>query len=344
MTNLISGLKIGTKIGNGHFGEVFLGEDEIHGKVAVKVLARTPGESDAAWKQRRDGLLAEAKHLARARHPNVVPVYHIVEGDDGKSILFCMAFCEGGALLGAFERGPMKLSAVRKAGTEVLLGLQSLHHDDMLHRDIKPGNILLNGQGVALLSDFGLVTDELILGYGSMAGYSDHIAYEVWHNHLTSAKSDIWALGMTIYRLLHGKAWYEEAPRPQTLVKKGGFASTLKWLPHVPDRWRRVVRKMMNDDSSARYQSADQVLSAFSGLSIEPDWECNVTPVRIQWERQAKGRRILVQWDRLAPRRHEWRAWSEPLGSTGRKKTLGGSNGIVGSVQAVKELEKFFGV
>lgn len=344
MSSFVSGLKIGTKIGSGHFGEVFLGEDEIHGKVAVKVLTRAPGESDSAWMQRKKGLLAEAKHLANARHPNVVPVYHIVESDDGTSILFCMAYCEGGSLLTAFDSGPMKLSPVRKAGTEVLLGLQSLHHRDMLHRDIKPGNILLNRTGIAQLGDFGLVTDELILGYGSMAGYSDHIAYEVWHNLLTSPKSDIWALGMTIYRLLHGKSWYEESPNPKTLVKNGGFASTLKWLPHVPDRWRRVIRKMMNDDTAARYQSADQVLSAFSKLPVEPDWACSVTPARVQWEREAKGRRIVVQWDRLAPRKHVWRAWSEPLGPKGRKLTLGGSNGVVGSVQAVKELEKFFGV
>lgn len=238
----------------------------------------------------------------------------------------------------------MKLSAARKAGTEVLLGLQSLHHGEMLHRDIKPGNILLNGHGVAQLSDFGLVTDELILGYGSMAGYSDHIAYEVWHDLLTSAKSDIWALGMTLFRLLHGKEWYEEAPRPQAIVKKGGFASTLKWLPHIPDRWRRLIRKMMNDETSSRYQSADQVLSAFSGLPIEPDWACSVAAARVQWEREAKGRRIMVQWDRHTTRRHEWRSWSEPLGPKGRKMTLGGSNGVIGSAQCVRELRAFFGI
>jgi serine/threonine-protein kinase len=344
MTNLISGLKIGPKIGSGHFGEVFLGQDEIHGEVAVKVLTRAPSETDSAWQQRKDGLLAEAKHLARARHPNVVPVYHIVASEDGKSILFCMAFCPGGSLAKAFDAGPMKLSAVRKLGTEVLLGLQSLHHEEMLHRDIKPGNILLNHNGVAQLGDFGLVTDELILGYASMVGYTDHIAYEVWHNFLTSAKSDIWALGMTIYRLLHGKMWYEESLAPAALVKKGGFASTLRWLPHIPDRWRRVVRKMMNDDTTARYQSADQVLSALSKLPIDPDWSCSVTSARVHWERQAKGRRIIVQWDRLAPRRHEWRAWSEPLGSTGRKMRLGGSHGVIGSAQATKELQVFFGI
>lgn len=218
----------------------------------------------------------------------------------------------------------------------------TLHHAPMLHRDIKPGNVLLDAHGVAQLADFGLVTDELILGYGSIAGYSDHIALEVWQNLLTSAKSDIWALGMTLYRLMHGMAWYRESPRPVGLVQKGGFASTLKWLPHIPNRWRRVIRKMMNDDTSARYQSADQVLSAISRLPVDLEWKCEVSPARIQWTRIAKGRKILVQWDRLAPRRHEWRAWSEPLGSGGRKATLSGSNGVVSKAQAIRELEEFF--
>jgi serine/threonine protein kinase len=342
MTNLVSGLKIGTKIGNGHFGEVFLGEDEVHGKVAVKVLTRASGEADSDWAKRKKGLLAEAQNLAMARHPNVVPVYHIVEADDGSSILFCMDFCEGGSLLPAFKNGPMTFSAVRNVTMEVLLGLQSLHHEPMLHRDIKPGNILLDGHGVAKLGDFGLVTDELILGYGSIAGYSDHIAIEVWRDLLTSAKSDIWALGMTIYRLLHGKTWYEESPRPAGVVQKGGFAASLKWLPHIPDQLRRIIRKMMHDDTSARFQSADQVLSAFSKLPVKPDWDCTVTPARVQWTRDTQSRRITVQWDRLAPQRHEWRAWSEPLGGKGRRANLGSSNGVVRKDQAVRELEAFF--
>jgi serine/threonine-protein kinase len=342
VSTLISGLKIGRKLGNGHFGEVFLGEDEVHGDVAVKVMRRDPGESDVEWDKRKAGLLTEAQKLSRATHPNVVQVHHIVASDDGESIQFCMAYCPGGSLQSAFDKGPMTLAEVRKMGTEVLLGLQALHHKDMLHRDIKPGNILLDGHGVARLGDFGLVTDDLVVGYGSMAGYSDHIAWEVWQTYVTSAKSDIWALGMTLYRLLHGKVWYEESPDPTPLVKKGGFAARLKWLPHVPDRWRRLIRKMMNDDTAARFQSADQVLAAFSKLPIEPCWECTVTPVQVRWERTAKGRRIIVEWDRYAARKHEWRAWSEPLGK-GRNMTLGGSGGVIGSTPAVSQLETFFG-
>ena len=327
MSTLISRLKIGTKLGCGWFGEVFLGQDDVHGQVAVKVLSRKPLHSDADWAAHKAGFLAEAQNLSKATHRNVVQVYHIVESEDGNSVQFCMAFCPGGSLQSAFEKGPMTLPAVRKVGTEVLLGLKALHARGMLHRDIKPGNILLDGQGVTQLGDFGLVTDDLVLGYGSQAGYRDHIAYEVWHGCGTSAKSDVWALGMTMFRLLHGKTWYEDAPNPQDVVSHGGFANTLKWLPHVPKGWRRVIRKMLNDNSAVRYQTADQVLAAFSSLPTHPVWQCSVTPAQVRWQQRTKTRCIVVEWHRHSARRHEWRAWSEPLGM-GRKMTLGGSSGI----------------
>lgn len=343
MANLLSRLKLGAQIGAGWFGKVFEGQDDVHGKVAVKVLGRKPGQSDVSWAAHHDAFLKEAQNLSKATHKNVVQVHHFVEDEDGNSIKFCMAYCPGGSLQSHFEKGPMTLAAVRKAGTEVLLGLQALHARGMIHRDIKPANILLDAKDVAKLGDFGFVTDEIVFGYATEAGYNDHLAFEVWHGKGTSKKSDIWALGMTLYRLLHGQAWYEETPAPRYVIKDGGFADALRWLPHVPKKWRRVLRKMMNDDTDARYQTTDQVLTAFSSLPIAPVWECAVTPGQVRWEQTTKTRRIVVEWDRHSARKHEWRAWSEPLGA-GRKKTLGGSGGVIGSRHAIAELEDFFDV
>lgn len=341
MSPIVPALQVGAKLGSGHFGIVFLGKDGVHGDVAVKVLARKPTHSDADWQEYKTGFLAEAQNLSKATHRNVVQVYHIEELPDGNSIRFCMAFCPGGSLQSAFEAGPMTLLAVRKAGTEVLMGLAALHARNMLHRDIKPGNILIDGAGVAQIGDFGLVTDNLLLGYASQAGYADHIAHEVWHGKGTSAKSDIWAFGMTLYRLLHGKAWYEKSVEPKAIIKHGGFADSLQWLPHVPKSWRRTIRKMMNDDSALRYQTAGQTLEGLSRLPVVPTWSVNVATDLVRWEQITKARRIVVEWTRHSPRKHEWTAWSEPLGK-GRKMTLGGSTGVVGSRQALKELEAYF--
>lgn len=343
MASVIPALQIGRRLGNGHFGVVYLGRDSVHGEVAVKVLGRKPDQSDAEWQNFKASFLGEARNLSKATHRNVVRVYHIEELPSGDEIRFCMAYCAGGSLQTAFEAGPMSLSSVRKAGTEVLMGLAALHARQMLHRDIKPGNILIDASGVAQLGDFGLVTDDLLFGYGSQAGYCDHIAFEVWQGSGTSARSDIWALGMTLFRLIHGKQWYDEAPNPQLIVPNGGFAATLKWLPHVPKVWRRVIRKMLNDDPAARYQTAGQALGGLSLLPVTPKWTATVSPELVRWEQTNKTRRNIVEWARKSQRKHSWSAWSEPIGK-GRIMTLNGSGGIVGSREAVAQLEAYFEV
>ena len=342
-----SKLAVGKKLGNGHFGEVYEGEDPVHGKIAVKIIARdkamSPSEvkDDAKWATRKAAIHKEAQFLSRATHRNVVPVHSINETPDGNSVQICMSFCPGGSYQDAFEKGPMTLAAARKLGTEVLMGLGALHSRGMLHRDIKPGNILCDATGVAQISDFGLVTDDLILGYGSQAGYSDHIAFEIWNGGATSIRSDIWAFGMTMFRMLHGECWYDDAPSPQRIVQLGNFSDTLKWLPHIPANWRRAIRAMLRDDPSQRVQNSLQALNAMSTLTITPEWIVDVAPELVRWERTSKSRRNVVEWHRDSPRKHRWSAWSEPLDS-GRKMTLGGSDGAVGRTQAVAELEKYF--
>lgn len=341
MAGFLSDLKIGGKLGNGAFGEVYKGEDPAHGQVAVKVLKRSALHDDATWPAFKASYLTEAKNLAKASHQNVVQVHHVVEEADGNSVMICMAFCPGGSLQSAFDAGPMTLSAVRKVGTEVLMGLGAIHARGMIHRDIKPANILLSDKGEAQISDFGLVTDDLIMGYASQAGYLDHLAYEVWNGKGTSTKSDVWALGMTLYRLIHGKLWYEASPAPKAIIKNGGFAGTLTWLPHVPKPWRTALRKMLNDDDNVRCQNAMQALKALANLPVTPVWETTVTATLVRWEQIKGTRRIIVEWKRHSPRRHEWMAWSEPRGK-GRSKQLAGSDGVVGRVTAIKELESFF--
>ena len=342
MANLLAGLTYSKKLGSGAFGEVFLGEDQTHGQVAVKVLTRKAEWDDAEWDSWKKGFLAEAQHLSRAAHSHVVKVHYIAEADDGQSVVICMSFCAGGSLHQRYEKGPMVIDKVRKFATDVLLGLQCLHLRKMLHRDVKPANILVDSRGNALIGDFGLVSDEIVLGYASQAGYSDHIAYEVWMGHGTSVKSDIWALGATLYRLLHGKQWYDELPPPRDLIAHGGFADQLPWLPHVPKRWQRVIRQMMEDSTAKRYQSAEAALSAIASLPITPAWEADVTPNKVRWRREKGTRRHIVEWVR-SPRQHEWSAWTEPKpGTKGQKKSLGGSIGVVPKKKALADLEAFF--
>lgn len=336
---LLSGLKVGKPLGSGGFGTVYLGDDDAHGTVAVKKLTRKAHWFGAVWDAWKARYMAEAKNLSKAADQHVVKVHHVVASDDGENIYICMAYCPGGSLQAAYETGPLPTPDVRTIGTDVLLGLAALHARGMLHRDIKPANILLNRDGRALIGDFGLVTDEIVFGYASDVGYYDHLAFETWHGKGTSERSDIWAAGATLYRLLHGQLWHEEAPDPRTVIKDGGFADSLKWLPHVPKSWRRVIRQMMEDDTERRFQNANQALSAVSRLPIAPAWRATVAPEKVRWELAVGNRRKVVEWKRV-PRRNEWTAWSEPLGK-GQKRTLGGSGGIVPASTAIRQLDDF---
>jgi eukaryotic-like serine/threonine-protein kinase len=343
MPDIKADLKIGHKIGAGVFGEVFLGADPVHGDVAVKVFRRDhpKPETDDEWKERKAALLNEGRRLKAADHRNVVRVHHLTEEDGGNAVHLTMHYCTGGSLQTTFEKGPIGLADARKVWTDATFGLQAVHARSMLHRDIKPSNLLVEGE-VVLLGDFGFATDELVLGYAAEAGYRDHLAVEVWKGGGTSKKTDIWALGMTVYRLLHGAEWYSRSVRPQYIIADGGFAESLSWLPHVPKRWRTMIRKMMADDSRQRFQNADQVLAALGKLDIGINWECSVEPRCVTWNANKGERLISVVWENHSAFKYSWRAQSHPTGGKGRTRQLGSSNGQSSYAATERELKTFF--
>jgi eukaryotic-like serine/threonine-protein kinase len=338
MTDFKSGLILGAEISSGYFGKVFNAHDPMRGDVAVKVLHQRADEPDAAWLVRKETLLNEGQFLIQAEHQNVVRVHHLVRHPSDDTLHLVMDLCRG-SLLDSFVKGPMTFIDVRTAATDTALGLHALHARGMLHRDIKPGNLLIGANGSIKIGDFGLVTDDLVLGYGSIAGYNDHLAPEVFAGSGTSEKTDIWALGMTIYRILHGRQWYLQLPPPMEEVKKGGFASRLPWLPHVPDSWRRLIRKAMHDDTSQRYQNALQFLDALSTVTCDPCWDCTVAAGKITWARSSANRTFKVAWTEHSSRKHEWSASSFPIGD-GRKRLLGAAVGS--KADCLRALTRFF--
>lgn len=319
----------GALLGKGSFGVVYHATDPVHGKVAMKVLRQRADETAADWQLRKADLLQEGQRLSEATHPNVVKVFSI--HDVGDEIMLVLEFCSGGALENAYKAGPLGPNMVKAHMTDVALGLGALHARGMLHRDIKPANILLDGAGRARLGDFGLVTNNIVLGYASANGYHDHLAIEIHQGKGTSTKTDIWALGMTTYRLLHGHHWYQGGPLPRALVPSGRFASKLPWLPHVPKTWRKLIRKAMHDDASKRFQTTQHVLDAFADLPVLPDWTVVLDDIKVKWTCLRKDRRVEVYLDRASGR---WKATSHPL-EKGKARTLATGDKL-------SELEVFF--
>ena len=168
-----------------------------------------------------------------------------------------------------------------------------------------PAIFLSIAEGLAKLGDFGLVTDDIILGSEDEAGYIDHLAPEVWDTGQTTARTDIWALGMTLYRLLHGHDWYSQSPAPHHTVREGGFADKLTWWPHVSARWRRLIRSMLNDDRHLRPDCA-KLLNRLAEMSDEPNWTCLPGPSGCQWILPKGNRVIRVELEAVKANKYEW--------------------------------------
>lgn len=336
-------LKLGPKIGEGFFGDVHEAQDNVHGKVAVKVLRPYPGECPSAWAIRREALLEEAQNLKAAEHDNIVRVLALVRADADDRLHMVVEFCGEGSFQKKYEAGPMQIFNVKKVLTDICRGVACIHSRNMIHRDIKPGNILGSNKR-AKLGDFGLVSNDLVNGYASAQGYSDHLAPEVHKDDLTSAQSDIWALGMTIYRLLHGHAFYQQkfvkaGIDIEASIKNGGFAAKLPWLPHVPLAWRKFIRKAMHDSTLQRFKTAFAMCQAAAPLPTEPRWDCVYTPVQTVWTRQKAGRLIRVSLEAVSATKFVWSAASS---ANGRSYSLGASDAPDSLKNASQSLEAFF--
>jgi serine/threonine-protein kinase len=343
-------LRLGGQIGSGQSGDVFEGLCPVHGQVAVKVLKQRAGESSADWALRSNDLIKEGQKLKAASHPNVVQVLQVLKDSTNDVIHLVVELCNGGSAEDAYMNGPLHLSQVRNIITGACRGLEHIHSCGMIHRDIKPANIMRHDH-ISKIGDFGLVSSNLLFGYASADGYVSHLAPEVFGDAITSgitsAKSDVWAMGMTTYRLLHGHDFYEQllAGKSTTDIRQiildGGFSRWLDWLPHVPEEWRRFVRKSMHDDTNQRFQTAHAMSQALARLPIVPSWSCTYTLKSVTWSRREDGRTITVEWTIHSPRRHEW--YAKRTGGGKRDVSVGGTSGrILSSTIARSELDAFF--
>jgi serine/threonine protein kinase len=231
------------------------------------------------------------------------------------------------------------LRDTRRILTDVCAGLEAIHARNMLHRDLKPSNILRAGDTFKI-GDFGLVTADIISGYASRAGYQQHFAPEVHLNQLTSVRTDIWSLGVTIYRLLQGDEFYRRHMKSEMVerARSGTLAEQLIWLPHIPRPWRRVIRKALHKQSSRRFQSALELCQGLAELPVEPSWKCVAHPEHVQWTLERRGQLFTIEWQQLSPQEHRWRATKE-----GRRRiTLHESRASLGKAKLLRELDDFF--
>jgi serine/threonine protein kinase len=194
-------------IGSGAMGVVWQAHDErLHRTVALKQLLLSPGLSAAEAHEARERAMREGRIAARLQHPNAVAVYDVVE-DDGQPVLI-MEYVPSKSLSAVLDqRGPLQPQEVARIGAQVAIALTAAHQAGIVHRDIKPGNVLLADDGTVKITDFGIsraTGDVTVTATGMLAGTPAYLAPEVAKGENPGPPSDVFSLASTIYAAVEG--------------------------------------------------------------------------------------------------------------------------------------------
>ena len=262
----ISHYKITEKLGEGGMGVVYKAEDmKLDRPVALKFLAAHLLKDEEANKR----FHREAKAAASVHHPNVCPVYEIGE-EEGQTFL-AMAFIEGDSLDKKIEQGPLKILEALDIAQQIANGLEAAHEKGVVHRDIKPGNVMVDEKGHVTVMDFGLALlteGSKLTKFDTTLGTVAYMSPEQAEGAEVDHRTDIWALGCVLYEMVCGqrpfKGLYDQAlvyeilneeHEPMTGVR-AGVPMELEWL----------VGKCLAKAEAERYQNAGDVIVDLSNL------------------------------------------------------------------------------
>jgi serine/threonine protein kinase len=262
-------------LGRGGMGDVYLCEHIRMGrKVALKVLPRPQAEDPASLER----FYREAKAVALLDHPHIVRAHDIDHED--KLHFLVLEFVDG-CNLHDFVRKNGTLAPGRAAHyiRQAALGLEHAHNARLVHRDMKPGNLILDRQGTVKLLDMGLArffddttayVEKFEAGY--IIGTADYVAPEQINDGNVDVRADIYSLGGTFYYLLVGKSPFQDGTTPQKMIwHQVRQPKSLRLLrPDVPEGLVRIIEKMMAKETGRRYQIPAEVVVALDEYTREP--------------------------------------------------------------------------
>src|SRR4051795_5589441 len=267
-TLLVDRYRVIERVGSGGMATVLHAEDDRHGRqVAVKRLhAESP--EDTARRFRR-----EARLGASLKHPNVVSVYDIVSDDEG--VLIVMEYVEGETLRDAIERGPL----APERAVEVLRGvagaLDHAHGEGIVHRDVKPANVLLGSDGRVKLADLGIATaveGTRITMSGTVLGTAAYMAPEQLEGHKPGPASDIYSLAVLAWEALSGRRAYEGRTPIEIAHRKASDPppSLADVRPEAPAAAVELLERAMGPDPAPRPSSATAFVDELEQAFAEP--------------------------------------------------------------------------
>ncbi len=258
--------RLGERLGRGGMGEVFAAHDlRLDREVALKLLREDLAEQDGM----RERVVAEARLAARLTHPHVVGVLDTGE-QDGRPFVV-MERLSGRTLRDELGDGRMPAERVRDVGLQVLRALAAAHDLGIVHRDVKPGNVLDAGVGTWKVADFGIAkwvhADETLTGTGELLGSPSYLAPERIEGHQAGPASDLYAVGVLLYEALCGRKPFEgdDPFALATAIRDGVFEPPGSVLPDADPGIVAVIETAMRLDPAERYESAAQMAAALLG-------------------------------------------------------------------------------
>jgi len=290
----ISQYKILEKLGEGGMGEVFLAEDtKLKRKVALKFLSQEfTKNKDAVERFQR-----EAQAAAALNHPNIVTIYDINEHKDQTYIT--MEYVEGQTLKEQITNHQLPITKILDITTQICEGLSKAHEAGIVHRDIKPHNILIDKDGRVKILDFGLAK---LKGVGqitretSTIGTVHYMSPEQTLGKEVDHRTDIWSLGVILYEMLTGKlpfkGDYEQAVIYSILNEKPESVTGLN--PEVPEDLDQIIFKMLSKKTSERYQNSNDIIVDLEKTIDASRTELSKTKLDYQRRIKSPGRRFVL--------------------------------------------------
>jgi len=252
--------EIADEIGRGGFSIVYRARDRrIGADVAIKLLVPPP----AAARLARERLRREVQAVRQLSHPNIVAVYDVV--DDGPWSFVVMEYVPGPDLaVRVRQRGPLDADSAARVGRDITAALAAAHRRGILHRDVKPQNILLAPDGRARLTDFGsarLAGQETVTQTGGLVGTADYMAPEQLAGGRGDARADEYALGVTLYYALTGELPARVSPRGGAGAGRDGHRPRRR-RPELPAWLDDVVGRATMPDPDDRFPAIALVADA----------------------------------------------------------------------------------
>ncbi|MEP6921071.1 MAG: protein kinase [bacterium] len=276
----IAHYRIIKKLGAGGMGEVYLALDtKLDRKVAIKVL-RPDSLAEEHLKKR---LVREAQAAAKLDHPNICAIYDVNEADSFTFIV--MQYIEGESLAEKMERKPLELSTALAIAEQAAAGLAEAHAHGIVHRDIKPQNIMMTPRGQLKILDFGLAkqmqsseavdneapTATLLSKPGLVIGTMPYMSPEQMQGEPLDASSDIFSLGVTLYEMLAGKHPFRDKSAAVTMsrILRDDPIPTELFQTQVSPALQTLLGKMLSKEKAGRYQSAEALLTDLRQLPAQ---------------------------------------------------------------------------